>query len=115
MHCHGASSSTGGGLGASHRSLARDRYDHSLPPQGRRPHYHPTLTHLYARIYGFIEAYEESDKALVLVSIANIIKVVPRKEDAYLHLAVQNARGLPYVVSTSGSYEEVKAKIEAAQ
>jgi hypothetical protein len=66
-------------------------------------------------MYGFIEVYEQSDKALVLVNVATIIKVVPRKDGAYLHLAVQNARGLPYVVSTSSSYEEVKAKIEAAQ
>jgi len=64
---------------------------------------------------GFIEVYEDSDKAIVLVNIANIIKVVPRKEGAYLHLAVQNARGLPYVVSTSNSYDEKKAKIQAAQ
>jgi hypothetical protein len=64
---------------------------------------------------GFIEVYEESDKAIVLVNTATIIKVVPRKEGAYLHLAVQNTRGLPYVVSTSSSYEEVKAKIQAAQ
>jgi hypothetical protein len=74
----------------------------------------PKLENLH-NMKGFIELYEDSDKANVLVSIANIIKVVPRKEGAYLHLAVQNARSLPYVVSTSSSYDEVKAKIQAAQ
>jgi hypothetical protein len=65
---------------------------------------------------GFIEIPDFDRKDLkALININTIVKVEEHDKGCMLMLTPRNAVGMPYMVSTTFSYEEIKALIIAAQ